>query len=619
MKKPVYQVLTDREHIRARPGMWVGDTSLKALHEWVYDPSTKKMVKRDIEYIPALVKCFSEILDNAIDETRRHPEISTSIRVEFDEDGSITIQDNGTGIHVAIHEQTGKYIPETVFTNLRAGSNFDDSQDQQLIGTNGVGSSCVVVLSSKFRVETCDGKKCFTQVYLDGMNVIKDPVIKDDSRNRTRITFTPDYQYFKLPGLTEGNKLRMIKKVVDAAACNLNVKFYVDSERILIRDFDDYIALYAEEFVSDSTPDWKVGISASEGFEQISFVNSVETYQGGTHVDYTINQIVNELREHIRKKHKIVVKPADIRGHLRIYISANINRPRFSSQTKENLLSPVSEYKTSWTVPDKMIKKIIQSSIIQSILEWAQARAHAEELKELRKLNKDTEKVNLKKVKKFHDATEKDRSKTLCFLSEGDSAVASILGARDPKLHAAFPMRGRPINVSAAPLSKVRENEEFENIRVLIGLKYGEPADIQNLNFGKIVIASDADEFGHSIAGLIINMFYRLWPEIVEAGILYRLMTPMVVVVYKKQELEFFSEHEFEEWRLVHTGERYEYTFLKGLGSSPPKAFKNYMQNLDKYLVQFTLDDKADIEALNIGFLKESESADIRKVWLDLE
>jgi DNA topoisomerase-2 len=238
-KKVVHQVLSERDHIRARPGMWVGDISLNKRLEWIYNLETKRMEKRNIEYIPALVKCFSEILDNSIDESRRHPDTLTMIKVNFEDDGSIIVLDNGKGIPVEKYENAmvvgdvidsklvGKYVPEVVFTNLRAGSNFDDTQDQQLIGTHGVGSSCVVVLSSEFKIETCDGKNSFTQTYLDGMAVIKKPVVKEDEKNRTKITFTPDYKFFNQNGLSADNKLRMIKKIVDAAANNLSVKFYV--------------------------------------------------------------------------------------------------------------------------------------------------------------------------------------------------------------------------------------------------------------------------------------------------------------------------------------------------------------------------------------------------------
>jgi DNA gyrase/topoisomerase IV subunit B len=315
------------------------------------------------------------------------------------------------------------------------------------------------------------------------------PSIKDHAKNGTKITFKPDYEFFKLPGLTEGNRLKMIKKVVDAAACNTNIKFYINSERVMVKQFDDYVALYADEFVTDETEDWKVAISTSDGFEQISFVNSVETFQGGTHVDYVMNQITQRLREHIKKKHKIDVKPSDIKGHMRVYISANVNRPKFSSQTKENMISPVSEYKTSWEAPDKMITKIVKSSIIQNILDWAEAKQRQEELRELRRLNKETDKTDPRRVEKFSDALEKkDRTKCILVLSEGDSASKSIQAARGKNPYiGSFPMKGKILNVREREMKRVLENEEIKKILTIIGLKLGEPVETIPANDGEWV------------------------------------------------------------------------------------------------------------------------------------
>lgn len=481
-----YQVLDEIEHIRKRTGMYAGSVAEQTAEEWIYCTTTKKMVKEKITYVPALVKIFSEILDNAIDESRRAPEVLDSIRVTFEDDGEISVQDNGRGIPVEIHPQTGKYVAETVFSNLRAGSNFNDDEDQQLIGTNGVGSTLTNVLSTRFRIESCDGKKGFRQDFSNGMRDKSDPIIKPDSRNRTKITFTPDFAFFKQDGLTAGNRARMIKKVVDAAACNPSVKFYINSERVMVMDFDDYVALYSDEYVTDITPDWKVGVSASDGFEHISFVNSVETFQGGTHVMYVTMQIANELRAHIKKKYKVDIPPAQIREHLRVYISANVNRPKFSSQTKENMISLPSDYKTSWTVPDKMINKIIKSSIIQNILDWAAAKALQEELKELRKNNKDIDKADPRRVEKFSDALEK-KQRHLCVLAlpEGDSAAKSIHAARGANPYVgAMPLRGKPLNVRDKDMKRILDNKELKNIMLILGLKLGEKVELKTLEDG---------------------------------------------------------------------------------------------------------------------------------------
>ena len=254
-----YKVLDEIDHIRQRPGMYAGSITPETKNLHVYNAESKKMEFYEITVIPAFIKIFSEILDNAIDEGRRAPGVMDTIRVEINEDGSISIQDNGRGIPVEIHPDTGTYVATTVFSNLRAGSNFNDDEDQQLIGTNGVGSTLTNVLSTSFKIESCDGKKLFKQEFFNGMRESTEPKIKPHDKNYTKITYMPDYEYFKLEGIDESHQLRLAKKVVDAAATNPKIKFYLNGERIMTRDFSDYIAMYADEYVYDDTEDWKVG------------------------------------------------------------------------------------------------------------------------------------------------------------------------------------------------------------------------------------------------------------------------------------------------------------------------------------------------------------------------
>ena len=490
-----YKILSEIEHIRARPGMYIGSISKETNQQWVFDAESKHMIKQDLTVVPGLVKIFSEILDNAIDESKRTPLLNT-IKVEFCEDGSISIMDNGRGFPCEIHPETGKYVAETVFTNLRAGSNFNDEEDQSTVGTNGVGSSISVTLSNIFTVETADSKKLYKQTYLNGMTEIKPPKISDSDKHFTKITFKPDYAYFGLDGLDQDHVLRMTKRIVDAAACNPKIKFYINGERINVKDFNDYIEMYVEDnadYVFDSTPTWKVGVSkSSDGFDQVSFVNSVETYQGGEHVKYAINQIVDEVRAFIKKKHKVDVSPGDIRNHMRIYISCDINRPRFSSQTKENMISLPSEWKTSWSVTDKFINKLVKTDIIQNILDWAQAKANAALAADLRKANKDQNKSDPRKVEKFSDAIERvERHRTICYLSEGDSASKSIQGGRGSNPYiGSFPLKGKILNVRDKDVARVlgldkkKEKEqagkkvapnEIQKIMSILGLSIGEP------------------------------------------------------------------------------------------------------------------------------------------------
>jgi len=630
-----YKVLDEIDHIRQRPGMYAGSITPETKNLHVYNAESKKMEFYEITVIPAFIKIFSEILDNAIDEGRRAPGVMDTIRVEINEDGSISIQDNGRGIPVEIHPDTGTYVATTVFSNLRAGSNFNDDEDQQLIGTNGVGSTLTNVLSTSFKIESCDGKKLFKQEFFNGMRESTEPKIKPHDKNYTKITYMPDYEYFKLEGIDESHQLRLAKKVVDAAATNPKIKFYLNGERIMTRDFSDYIAMYADEYVYDDTEDWKVGISKSDGFEQISFVNSVETYEGGTHITYCITQIVDAVRAAIKKKNKIDVSPGDIRGHMRIYISANINRPRFSSQTKENMISPASEWKTKWTCPDKFIAKLLKTEIIQSILDWAAAKEQAELAKKLRGANKDQSKYDPRKVEKFSDAMETvQRHRCVLFLAEGDSAAKSIQGGRGKNPYiASFPLKGKPLNVREKDISRVlgldkkKEKEaagkkvepnEIQKILTIIGLQIGTPVrSLSELRFGKLAVASDADVDGFHICGLLMNVIDHFWPELFAMGFVHILRTPVILVTLKdKSEVEFFTERDFREWE-AGEGSRLKWSmkYYKGLSSWKTPQFANFLENLDKYLFKVTMEEQADKDALDLAF--NSQRADDRKSWLE--
>lgn len=613
-----YQVLDEIEHIRKRTGMYAGSTSLQSSQEWILNTKTQKMEKKEISYIPALIKIFSEILDNAIDEGKRASTVLNQIRIEVKND-TISIQDNGRGIPVLIHEQTGTYIAETVFSNLRAGSNFNDDEDQSLIGTNGVGSTLTNVLSTEFHIESCDGTKMLKQDFWNGMRERSEPEIHSSNKHGTKVTFTPDYEFFRLLcGLDKDHISKIYKKVIDAAASNLEIKFYFNGELIKFKSFDDYISLYSDDYLTDCTDDWKIGITNSDGFEQISFINSVETYQGGTHIDYVMNQITTKLREHFKKKHKVDVKPSDIKNHLRIFIFGTINRPRFSSQTKENMISLPSEWKTSWTVSDKFIKNILKTDIIQSILDWITAKEKAQLMSDLRKVNKSLDKNDPRRVEKFHDASTKNRAEAILFLTEGDSASTAVLSGRDPKIMGVFPLRGKPINVYPMELKDILENREFKNIMTITGLQFGVKINsIDEIRFSKIVITSDQDLDGYGIRALLLNAFYKFWPELFELNVIHLLKTPIIKIKWKKETLSFYDMESFYKWKSSHPDDKYESKYFKGLGTSSSAEWKDYLSNLETNL-ELIKSEGIEDEIFKLHFSKEAGMTDKRKDWLGL-
>jgi DNA topoisomerase-2 len=622
-----YKVLNEIEHVRHRLSVFAGSPVKAKAESYLYNFDSGKMEKKTVERIPALLKVISEAIDNAVDEHKRKGLIDV-LKLNIDQaTGEITLEDNG-GIPIVIHQEFNKYVPEIIFGMLRSGSNYDDDEDQALAGTNGLGVKLLNIMSDYFIVETADGKNYFKQEYFEGMTKKSDPIVKPSNKNFTKLTFKLDFKYFGLTGLDDDHKSLIEKRVVDSAGNNPKLKVYINDHKkpIQFKKIEDYFDLYSKvegDILLDSNDDWKVGVGSTEdGSEQISFVNNLETYDGGTHVSYALDQVVGKIREFVKKKHKIEVKPSDVKNQIRIFISCNINRPVFNSQNKTHMISEYRDFKTEWEPSDKFIRKILDSSIVENLMNWVIAKQKAEELAELKKLNKDIEKSKTK-VKKFRDANEKtDRTKCILMVTEGDSASAPILDVRDPNIIGVFPLKGRVMNVSAQELSTVKDNEETVNLCRVTGLKFGEKVNsLEDLRFGKIMIATDADEFGNAIAAQLINTFYRFWPELFDMGFINRLITPVVKLKYKTDIKYFYSEAEYHDWidENPEKAKKYEYSFLKGLGSSNQEDF-NYYLNVDfkNHQVEFDPVAKDDADTLDLCFLKGPGSADKRKDWLDL-
>lgn len=676
-----YKKLSEIEHVRARPGMYVGSTVIHNTTEYVYNELDNTMCKNDIEYNPAIIKLFSEILDNSIDEAKRNPQMLNTIKVDFTSNGEISIYDNG-GIPVKIHDVERVYIPELIFSNLRAGSNFNDSDDQALIGTHGLGSTLTNILSTKFIVETCDGKNYYKQEFTDGMTQKSDPKIKPSTNNHTKITFLPDYDYFKT-SFTDGNRKKIIKRVVDAAANNTSIKFYLNGKRLNIKSFQDYITLFTDNFVYEENSDWKVGICTGEdGFEQISFVNSVETYSGGTHVDYVVNQVLNKLREYFKKKYKYDVKPSDIKNHMQIFIACNINRPKFNSQTKELMISETKDFKTTYEVSDKFIKQLITTPLIDNIVDWLEAKRIMQEERDKEKENKTAAKANPKHIEKFTDASYKNRDECILFLVEGNSASQGIKNNRTDKM-GVFPLRGKPLSCLETPLTKILGNKEFKNIRIITGLQIGVPLIEQNdaewytinnilvnnndfilidnmyksvdgfenkirvlnftdeakkvyeknkndrliirkldgLRFGKICISTDQDLDGFHIRGLLIAFFYKFWPELFSHNVICILDTPLAKVTIKKKIIDFYSLEQLDEWRLNNKNETYTTKYYKGLGTSSNAEWKDNLSDtkIEENVMYVDGFTNEDVSTIKLLFSKMKGMANSRKQWLNIE
>ena len=576
-----YRKLSDVDHVLLRPGMYCG--SIKPKQEDYHLHDGEKFVKRSVTYNPAFLKIFDEIVSNSIDEHRRNSKLN-EVRVTVDPDaGSIKIWDNG-GIPVVMHAEHNEWIPEMIFSNLKAGSNFNDDEERLVAGTNGVGSTLTNIFSTKFRIRTCDGKNAFEQTFSNNMRERTQAKIVKWKDHFTEIFYIPDLPRFSLEKIDADHVEMMRKRCIDLAACNPSLTISFNETTYKFDKFADYCKLYVPDVVYEEGARWKVGIAPSEGsFTQVSFVNSVETKDGGTHVDYIASQVIEWIRERVKKKHKVDLKPSELRNHFFLFVQSDIVNPAFSSQTKEKMITEAKEFGSKFELADKTLKAVLASEVVQRILDWAQQKALADERKQLRELNKNLAKG---KVLKLIDAKARyGRGDCTLALFEGDSASSAFRKYRDPQRQGAFPLRGKFVNVTEMPATKIIQNQEVKDILAATGLKMGE--EPKELRYGKVLIYSDADPDGDSIAGLLINFFGRFWPELFDQGRVCRVMTPLVVAKRKGETLSFYSADEFNEWQAKQKDlSKWDVAYKKGLAALEDEEYREIIQNPNMFAIE---------------------------------
>lgn len=604
-----YKVLDQISHILLRPGTYVGSNKPGIFNKFII--SDGKIDQKEITIIPSFIKIFDEVITNSVDEHQRNKKLN-KIDVSIDiSSNTISVRDNG-GIPIEIHKEYNQYVPEVIFSNLMSGSNYDDTQERTVAGLNGLGAKLTNVFSEEFIVSSCDGKKHFIQMFKNNMREKKKPIIKRSKDKHTQITYKPDLSQFNLDEIDESHFKMMEKRVYDLAGTNPGIKFSFNGNTINFKSFEDYIKLYTNEYFYETKKghDWSVGVTLSEnGFQQVSFVNSTETYDGGTHVDYITNQIITSLRDFFLRKYKVDVKPSELKNHMFLFLNSTVINPSFSSQTKEKLITEAKEFGTTFEISSKLINSILKSEIVNSILDWIQQKKNADDSKLQRELNK---KLNKIKVEKLIDSKGKDRWKHSLYLFEGDSAASAFRKYRDPQLMGAFSLRGKFINVSEITNQKLIQNQEAVNLMAAIGLKMGYSVDLKSLRYGRILISTDADVDGNSIASLLINFFHRYWPDMFDRKMIYKIETPIVVAFNKrsKNKILFYNQNDYNNWLEKNDLKNWEINYKKGLAALVDDEYNDIINK-----PKLTLIKKDDISnnSLDIWFGK---SSDLRKFEL---
>ncbi len=606
-----FQKLDDIEHVILRPGMYIGSIKPHTSNKWLISESGVEL--KEVTYNPGFLKIFDEIITNSVDESKRKGSKLNIIKVNIDRGtNTITIWDNG-GIPVVKHTEHKEWIPEMIFSNLKAGSNFDDSEARSWAGTNGVGSTLTNIYSKRFTISTCDGKNSFSQTFSNNMRERTKPIVTKSTKGFTEISFLTDFEKFVLDGIDDDHFKMLEKRVYDLAACNTHLKIHFNGKLLQFKSFEDYIKLYVKDYFFEGTKDknWSVGISLSEnGFQQVSFANSTETYDGGTHVDYIMNQIITELRSFFAKKHKVDIKPSELKQHMFLFLDSTIINPSFSSQTKEKLITEIKDFGSTFEVSSKLIQQILKSEIVNSILDWIQQKKSAEDSKLQRELNKKLSKI---KVEKLIDAKGKDRWKCSIGLFEGDSAISAFRKYRTPETMGAFALKGKFVNVSEMTNQKLVGNDEVVNLMAAIGLKLGAEINLKDLRYGRILFYVDADVDGNSIAGLLINFFHKYWPDMFDRKMIWKVETPIVVAIPKsktKKKILFYTQTEYNEWEMKNDIKQYEIKYKKGLAALVDDEYQDIINSPRMTLIT---KDEASKSSLEVWFGKNS---DLRKTEL---
>lgn len=621
-----YKKMDPISHILNRTDMYVGSIRLEDQCIYVCEIVEEKWVikKKNVRINPGLFKIFDEIVTNASDHVMRGGGVK-EIRVSYN-DGVFVVWNDGKGIPVQIHPDEQMYVPEMIFGNLHTGSNYNDDEDRYGGGRNGLGAKLTNVFSKEFIVSGADGTLHYEQIFKNNMREKTDPVIKTLKKNFTKIKFTPDYERFGLSVLDSDHISLFLRRLCDIAAFT-GVKVFWNDVQIPIRNFKDYINLFLKEeeelFYEKLDDFWEIGIVYNEDqFEQFSLVNGINTVNGGNHVIYVVDKVVTEIRAILEKKNKnLKLRPTDIKSKMSVYLNFKIPNPEFSNQSKEALKSTHDRFPSKPEIPSRFIGKIMNSEIVQAIMDWIKAR----EMIEIGKLNRQQNKSSKVKVDKLDDAhyAGTDQSeKCSLILTEGDSAKTTALAGvqvvgRD--YFGVFPLRGKAMNPREADTKKIAENKEISNIITALGLTPGKKyKDFKDLRYGKLIIMTDADVDGSHIAGLIINMISYFWPELIKLGFLQQFITPIVRVPKRQGKTlinkDFYNLDEYYEW--IKTDEFKEYgrpRYLKGLGSIPSNEMKEFFTDIENHLLQLKWTEVFD-DMINLAFSKNRRED--RKVWL---
>ena len=592
------QVLEGLEAVRKRPGMYIGTTSSRGLHHLVW-----------------------EIVDNAIDESLAG--YCTHIEVEVGKENTITVKDNGRGVPVEVHPKTGKSTVETVYTVLHAGGKFGGGGYKVSGGLHGVGASVVNALSEWMEVRVYKNGNVYYQRYSNGGHPEEDLKVIgscDDDRTGTTVTFKPDPDIFEETTVFDYDILKTRLRELAFLNRGLRISLYDLREDNVSDTFcyeggiSEYVAMLNKdkkpihETIVDCTGVEKdialeVALQYNETYNSsiYSFVNNINTPEGGTHEDGVRRALTRILNKYatsngMLKNNDDSLTGDDVKEGLTMIVSIKHPNPQFEGQTKTKLGNSecrgIADRIFSEAFERFLMENPDQAKIIvEKSMTASRARVAAKRARELTRRKGDLDITNF--YGKLSDCKSKDPSECEIFLVEGDSAGGSAIKGRNSMTQAILPLRGKILNVEKARLDRALANEEIRTIITAFGTGIGDDFDLSKLRYDKIIIMTDADVDGSHIRVLLLTLFYRFFRPIVEAGHVYAAQPPLFVIKHGKNIKYVLNEQERDEYlATLSPNTKYDIMRMKGLGEMDAEELNETTMDIEKRVLrQITVED----------------------------
>ena len=564
-----FKVLSDRDHVLQRSGMYIGGTKLVDQEQWIVNRETGKFEYKQVKVVGGFLKIINEIIDNSIDvaiDTKFAA--ANKIQVKVD-NKSVTVIDNGIGIPVKVldTDENKRTLPEIAWTTLRAGTSFGDNREK--IGANGLGSVATNIFSKVFIATSDDGKKQQTIKCYDNMAEIKPGKPKPSSgKSGVEVYFEPDLERFGLTEIDQIHQDLIYQRLVNLSISFPKIKFSFNGKQINISE-KKFANMFSDNALLVSSENTTICVFPNE-YDEFKFyaqVNGLNTFRGGSHVEFITNEITTRVRDKLIKKYKSI-RPGDVKTRLCIaIILTGFKDPDFDSQTKESLknsAADVNRHLNGKIDFDDFVKKILKcDAIIDPIIETFKIK---EELKARQELKA------VKRIKVKSDKYMSPKSGTenkYLFLCEGQSAQSSLCSCIGRDGCGYYSLRGLPINSLDNSIQRIAANQEFKDVMNILGLDVTKDAANKNIAFDKIVIATDQDLDGIHLGSMLIGWFRKFAPNLFNEGKICKLQTPLIIVKDNKDAIKhyFFDLDAFKKWEAANPSNKLKVFYQKGLGS----------------------------------------------------